>query len=158
MARKEAFEVLDMWTQFWDMHSGGSTKEPPYDKIYVELPKEQAIVWFYNRFGHSPYRVTCTCCGEDYSLYEDPSLAQITGYHRNLRYIEKGKAYRYLEPGKEVPEGWKITNISAGRSMEGQLTIEEYEAREDVLIVRRSEVEDSQLKGEVPQQGYIWQD
>ena len=56
-----------MWTAFMDMHSGGGTKEGSFERIYIEAPEEEAHVIFYNRFGHSPSRVSCTCCGEDYS-------------------------------------------------------------------------------------------
>lgn len=73
------------WTQFWDMHSGGDLKEKPYHMIYIEAPKDEARVIFYNRFGHNPERVSCTCCGEDYSVSEEPTLEQLTGYHRGCR-------------------------------------------------------------------------
>ena len=48
------------WTLFWDMASGGDTKEEPYENIYIEAPEEEAKVIFYNRFGHNPERVSCT--------------------------------------------------------------------------------------------------
>lgn len=37
-----------MWTEFWDMHSGGGQKEK-WAKIYIEAPEEEARVIFYNR-------------------------------------------------------------------------------------------------------------
>jgi hypothetical protein len=69
------------WTHFWDMYSGGGKKEP-WSHIYIEAPEEEAKVIFYNRFGHSPERVSCTCCGGDYSITEYKTLAQATEYHR----------------------------------------------------------------------------
>ena len=71
-----------MWTSFMDMHSGGGTKEEPYEYIYIEAPENEAITIFYNRFGHNPHRVTCTCCGEDYSVSSDETLELITAYNR----------------------------------------------------------------------------
>lgn len=65
------------------MHSGGGCKEEPYEKIYIEAPEEEAKIIFYNRFGHNPERVTCACCGDDYSIGEHDSLAIATGYDRN---------------------------------------------------------------------------
>lgn len=59
------------WTQFFDLCSGGSEKER-WGIIYIEAPEDEARVIFYNRFGHSPDRVTCACCGSDYSVYEVP--------------------------------------------------------------------------------------
>ncbi len=70
-----------MWTQFYDMHSGGGQKEE-WNKIYIEAPKEQAKIIFYNRFGHNPEKVTCTCCGDDYSISEYKTLGKATEYER----------------------------------------------------------------------------
>ena len=69
-----------MWTRFMDMHSGGYAKEAPYEYIYIEAPQQQAEVIFYNRFGHNPNRVTCTCCGQDYSIGESEDFAQASAW------------------------------------------------------------------------------
>ena len=58
-----------MWTKFFDMSSGGSEKTD-WTTIYIQLPKEEAIEYFENRFGTNPYNVTCSCCGSDFSVYE----------------------------------------------------------------------------------------
>ena len=76
-----------MWTQFWDMRSGGGKKEK-WEMIYIEAPAEEAKIIFYNRFGHSPDRVTCTCCGADYSIDEHEDFAQLTGYHRGCQSLQ----------------------------------------------------------------------
>lgn len=70
-----------MWTRFMDMHSGGGAKEPQ-EYIYIEAPEAEASVIFYNRFGHSPGRVTCTCCGKDYSVSDKPTLEALTKFDR----------------------------------------------------------------------------
>lgn len=57
------------WTEFYDMRSGGGKKEK-FGTIYIQAPEDAAEVIFYNRFDHSPRRVTCTCCGSDYSISE----------------------------------------------------------------------------------------
>lgn len=59
-----------MWTRFMDMHSGGGTKTD-WEYIYIESDEAEARVVFYNRFGSSPDRVTCTCCGEDFYVREE---------------------------------------------------------------------------------------
>jgi len=51
------------------MASGGYDKES-FDTLYVELPENEAIEWFINKYGHNPNNVTCPCCGPDYSVYE----------------------------------------------------------------------------------------
>ena len=128
------------WTLFWDMHSGGGTKEAPYEKIYIEANEEEAKVIFYNRFGHNPERVTCTCCGEDYSIDESDTLNQASGYHRNCAWDEKTKGYI------DAPNKYNDTYT----------TIEDYEKQKDVLIIRKSEIKDSERQGDVPSEGYVW--
>lgn len=72
-----------MWVQFVDMHSGGFVKQPPHEYIYIEAKSEaEASIIFFNRFGHSPDRVTCSCCGVDYSVYSEESLEELTEYDR----------------------------------------------------------------------------
>lgn len=71
-----------MWTKFWDMGSGGTTKQKPYEKIYIEAPEDEAMRIFYSRFGHWPLWVGCNCCGENYSVSEHETLDDATGYHR----------------------------------------------------------------------------
>lgn len=61
------------WTQFYDRHSGGGSKESDADgreisKIYIQAPRAEAEIVFYNRFGHPADRISCTCCGEEYSV------------------------------------------------------------------------------------------
>ena len=82
---------IQPWTLFWDMHSGGGTKEGNYNKIYIQAPEAEAMVIFYKRFGHNPYRVTCTCCGDDYSVTESKNFAQASGYHRDCEWLSDAK-------------------------------------------------------------------
>lgn len=70
------------WTLFWDMYSGGSRKEPPYNLIFIEACEDEACRVFQARFGHNPHRVTCTCCGSDYAVREYETLDEATEYHR----------------------------------------------------------------------------
>ena len=81
------------WTRFFDMHSGGRTKLPPYEYIYIEAPKKEAISVFYSRFKRNPNNVTCHCCGEDYSIREADGLDQATAYERNCLWNDKLKMY-----------------------------------------------------------------
>ena len=155
-----------MWTKFWDMCSGGGHKES-YGHIYIEALIEEAEVIFYNRFGHNPRRVSCTCCGPDYSISEDETLEQITGYDR-------GCAFVYFRPdGTECPEneGWERgvgtrEGYSSGyveRQGNGVMTgnyidLEGYIALENVLVIWASEIEEEERVGHVPEQGYVWRD
>ena len=36
------------WTRFMDMHSGGGTKEKPFEYIYIQAPEKEAKVIFYD--------------------------------------------------------------------------------------------------------------
>lgn len=128
------------WTQFWDMHSGGDLKEPPYHFIYIEAPEDEAKLIFQNRFGHNPNRVTRTCCGEDYAT-SSGKLTQITGYHRNCL-NEDG---RYKE------------EVNPERTWNGAyMTLEEYAQKGDVLFIPADEIKPEERVGELEEQGYVW--
>lgn len=130
------------WTLFWDMHSGGGTKEGEYDKIYIEAPEAEAKIIFYNKFGHSPDRVSCTCCGEDYSTSESTSLEHASAYHRNCRYDESVGCY-VEEPDNRYGEKKLIT-------------IQEYCNQDNVLVLYAKDIKDNERVGDIPEQGYIW--
>ena len=115
-----------VWTIFWDMHSGGGQKLD-WDKIYIEAPEEEAVSIFYSKFGRSPNRVTCTCCGPDYSITEYKTLDEATDYHRGGSY------------GRE------------------RLSLEEYIAKDHVKVVYADEIECCERKSHVPEEGYVWQ-
>ena len=166
------------WTRFMDMHSGGGRKGPA-EKIIIEAPEDEARVVFYNRFGLSPDRVTCTCCGEDYSVTEGDTLEQITAYDRNCH-----SAYFYTDTGEVVPDSTtgRYRQVGAynhktqqweheGRGVEHRyveqgdssghrryLTLEEHLATDRVLVVRADEILPEERVGSVPQSGYVWVD
>jgi hypothetical protein len=160
------------------MHSGGGLKESPYHFIYIEAPEKEACVIFYNRFGHSPSRVSCTCCGDDYSVSENKSLAQLTGFHRGCKSLqeERGEDGRYipfneqpqwfqdhyyLEPGEEKEakrRGFRVDSGGGSIFAKEHKTVEEYEQQEDVLFIRASEIAKDERVGDVPEQGFIWHD
>lgn len=122
------------WTHFWDMHSGGGCKEAPYEHIFIEAPLEEAVRIFYNRFGHSPYRVSCTCRGEDYSISEYDTLEEATAYQRN-----------------DPPSGY---------SSRPSVTLEEYmfnALKYEALFIAHGEIKETERSGDVPVQGYVWQ-
>ena len=158
-----------MWTRFMDMHSGGGTKEPPYEYILIEAPRDEAMVIFYNRFGHNPYRVSCTCCGEDYSITEDETLAQLTAYDRHCKFayfdpqgneVERDVAYTFV---KGMNPGYKAAYIERIDPLYEQygheLTpLDEYLKKPDVLVIRAEDIKPEERVGEVPEQGYVWVD
>lgn len=82
-----------MWTQFWDMNSGGG-KKLKWSYIYIEAPKEQAITIFKEMFRRNPYNVTCECCGSDYCVDEYPTLEAATEFHRRGFTLEE---YLFLQ-------------------------------------------------------------
>ena len=131
-----------MWTQFWDMSSGGTQKEPWHD-IFIEAPVEEAKTIFYNRFGHNPDRITCACCGNDYAIYYGDDIAQLTGYHRGCAWNSLSE--RYVEEPSRDHRG--------GR---GMMTLAEYEAQEEVLFIRAEEIKPEERVGDVPEQGWVY--
>jgi len=132
-----------MITYFFDVHSGGGSKEQ-WQHILIEAPQDVAELVFYNRFGHNPNRVTCTCCGPDYSIYEHESLEQATAYHRNCFYDKESRDYlEELDPQKE---GYGLSYV----------TLTDYLGRDDVLFISKYDIESHETLGELPAQGYVW--
>ena len=122
-----------MFTRFMDMHSGGGLKED-FQYIYIEAEnQDQAEVIFYNRFGHNPNRVSCTCCGPDYSIDCAETIELASAYNRGCKWFSGG---------------YDVT--TAKRS------IEEYESSKEALIIRSSEITDDQKTGDLPEEGYVW--
>jgi len=121
------------WTQFWDMHSGGTAKEK-WSQIFIEAEKEEAEVIFVKRFGHSPGAVACDCCGSNYSVMQYDTLKEATAHHRNCDYVKPAGSRsegHYIEKGEEIPSGWEVREGYGPYQ-----TVEEYEARDDVLVIR----------------------
>lgn len=124
-----------MWVKFFDMHSGGR-KKLKWSEIYIEATcQQEALIIFANRFKRNADNVTCACCGEDYAVTTSESLEQATAYQRNCyfdndtrSYLERGRGVGYLE---YVP-------------------LEEYRARNDVLIITADEVLPEERIGDVP--------
>ncbi len=155
------------WTRFMDMSSGGGRKEGSYKYIYIEAPEEEAKVIFYNRFGHSPDRVSCTCCGQDYSIGEAETLREATGFERGCRFGYVNKE------GQEVPEqqarvrGKGLVNGCKDTYFEEKGTnpvsrdyipLNEYLKQENILVVYKNDIKKTERLGEVPDQGYVWVD
>jgi len=138
-------EVPLGWVQFWDMHSGGGLKQPPYHYICIEAAsQEEAEVIFQNRFGRNPRRVTCTCCGPDYSIEElEPTLEEATSYHRGCRIADP-----FVEGPAPAGEP-----CSRGRKY---VTLDEFRKREDVLVVFAGQVKPEERVGSLHEEGYVW--
>ena len=128
-----------MWTHFWDMHSGGRQKEPQ-GHIFIEADEETAKKVFYAKLGHNPDRVTCTCCGADYSPDEGEDLAQMTAYHRGCAY----DGTKYIE---EPDTQYGPRDL---------IPLAEYLASDEVLVIPASEITEAERTKEVPVQGYVW--
>lgn len=151
------------WTQFWDMHSGGGQKLD-WSQIFIEASEEEAKVIFYNRFHRNPERVTCTCCGGDYSIEEYADLDQATAYHRGCAYAYFDKEGNRLYPD---PNPWN--NADAGGTSrwveeperskfttKPYMTPEEFAQLDWVKIIRADEISDEERQGSVPDEGYVW--
>ena len=108
-----------VWTQFWDMNSGGGLKHPPYRQIYIGAPEEEAIRIFKDHFLDDPQDIACECCGQNYSITESEDLQQATGYQRGCDWSPRREGY-----------------IEEPRSPTSPLVpLEEYVQQEDVLII-----------------------
>jgi hypothetical protein len=171
-----------VWTSFWDMHSGGGQKDT-FAKAYIEAEREQAIAVFYRRFGHNPERVTCSCCGPDYSIDEHLTLEQATAYHRNC-----DSAWFYTDTDEEIvqPKGnkdtfWRPAGLvwdGATQTLDGRpvdnryverqgrgamlsqnrsyMTVEQYRLDPDVLVIDAEDISEDEKRTHVPRSGYVW--
>jgi hypothetical protein len=150
-------------TRFMDMHSGGGQKED-WAYIYIEAPEYEARRIFYGRFGHNPERVTCTCCGDDYSIMEEESLQKATAYERGCGYVFRrpdGTECDQSE-GRIVGKGMKPGYTSgyeerpSGESWRHYQTLDEYIESDSVLFIAADEIKPEWRVSDVPEQGYVW--
>jgi hypothetical protein len=142
------------WTHFHDMHSGGGTKEK-YGRIFIEAPQAEAEIIFQNRFGHNPNRVSCTCCGPDYSTSEYESLEDATGYERNCECSDDG----YIEVQRQSNlDIRRRCNTAASDSWGLYMTLDQYIASGACLVIRANEIKPEERVGELREQGYVWRD
>ena len=129
----------------------------PYEHIYIEAPEAEARAVFFNRFNRNPDRVTCTCCGSDYSVSEEPTLEAITAYARNCDYDKKTRKYvERQEPGKMAIR--KQCRTKAADPWGLYLTVDQYVKQPDVLLIRADEIKESERSAKIPAQGYVWVD
>lgn len=139
------------WTRFMDMHSGGGLKEGTFNRIYIQAPVEEAKIIFYNRFGHDPERVSCTCCGEDYSVgsYDADSvfqsLEQATSWDRGTAHDDDGNVREYADDSE-----YRIKS-------DKYITLTDYMLKDDVLFVNASQIKPSERVGTIPETGWVWQ-
>lgn len=148
-----------------DMHSGGGCKEDA-TYIYIEAPQSEAELIFYNKFGHNPNRVTCTCCGEDYSISEGESLREITAYERGCDWAYFDKDGMECDEnvawvrGKGLRKGCSHGYVERwnGHSWSKYKTLEDYLAGEGILVIKSDDILPEWRTGSLPDQGYIWVD
>lgn len=81
-----------MWYRFFDMGSGGYDKTE-FSNIYIEaFCEDYAVKIFENKFGISPYNITCSCCGEDFSISEvNDFKPEEFKYNESIKIIYKDK-------------------------------------------------------------------
>lgn len=95
-------------TTFNDMHSGGGSKEN-HELIVIEAPEAEAICVFYSRFGHNPERISCSCCGSDYSIWEHDSLDEALGIYKEYNeplVIRAGEIDQHERNAYVPVQGW----------------------------------------------------
>ncbi len=157
-----------VWTSFHDMHSGGGQKLE-WGYIYIEAPEPEAVVIFQNAFGRNPHRMTCTHCGSDYSVSEECSLAQVTGFQRGCRCLDTPRRldgrfekptdwafheHYYLEDGEEPPVGYEASEERFGTRP--YVPLAEYIKRPGVKVIPASEIRPEWRAGKLRREGYVW--
>jgi hypothetical protein len=148
-----------VWTRFMDMHSGGRQKEA-CEYIHIEAPQTEATVIFYNMFGHNPERISCSCCGPDYSIHTYPTLEDATAYDRGCEYIredvDRGSQFRQVERDEVIPDGWRYEQPDAERRFTRYQTLPEYLLNNGsfVRVIRAEDIKAADRYGVVPFQGH----
>lgn len=158
-----------MWTEFNDMHSGGDQKEK-FSHCFIEVNEEQAKSVFFARFGHNPERVSCTCCGSDYSITTHETLQAATGFERGCEYVyidkETGDEVVYNQPNywdlwhaKRLINGHYVERFSTSTLSfhKEYIPLEDYIKRPDVCVIYATDIQPEELTQTVPEQGYVWQ-
>lgn len=115
-------EILDTgnWTLFSDAHAEGFLKFKDYEFIIIEGKEEEALSLFMNITNVDPKKVTCTCCGQHYSIREYDSVFQATAFERGCHYDNSLKCY--VEEISDFP-------------IIGYATIEDFIKRDNVLVI-----------------------
>lgn len=98
-----------MWTHFWDMHSGG-TRKLKVGHVFIEASRESAVKVFYAMFARNPYRVTCTCCGPDYSVSEYDTVEEATKFTHELL-GHKFSELALIVYKSKFPKDWRNAEI-----------------------------------------------
>lgn len=152
------------WTHFHDMHSGGGQKLD-WGHIFIEAPQAEAEIIFQNRFKRNPNRVSCTCCGPDYSISEEPSLEQATAFERGCAYVYRGPNGEEVDEreawvsGKGILPGYKGGYEERGG---GRLSFYEYQPLDAFLasgkahVIRADDIKPGESKGQLRTEGYVW--
>jgi hypothetical protein len=141
------------WTRFMDMHSGGGCKEN-FERLYVEAPEAEAKIIFFNRFGHNPDRVSCTCCGPDYSIDEEPTLAEASAYDRGCAWDKAKGGYveRKAESTTYAPEYQTVEDLLKTK----RVTNGSVGDRAEFIFAK--DIKAEERIGDLPEQGYVWID
>jgi hypothetical protein len=126
-----------------DMHSGGGQKLS-HAKILIEASEAEAEIIFQNRFGRNPHRVTCTCCGPDYSITESATLEDATGYDRGC--LWSSELDRYVDEPDASYRGKRYQ------------TLDQYLASDAALVIRKDEIKPEERIGDLHLEGWVWED
>lgn len=154
-----------MWTHFHDMHSGGGQKLD-WGHIFIEAPQAEAEIIFQNRFKRNPNRVTCTCCGEDYSISEEKSLEQATAFERGCGYFYRDANGNEVDeklawiPGKGTTEGVKggYEERAGGRfSHRDHIPLADYLASGEAHVIYAKDIKPEERVGSLRREGYVWE-
>lgn len=122
--------IADPWTLFWDMHSGGGLKLPPYHYIYIQADEEEARRIFEEKFGRSSFGQACDTCGPNWSVSTVSTLRAATSFERKAR-------HDLDQDGNEQP----FFDGSYGYSRPIQ-SLEDFLERPDVLVIYVEKQED----------------
>lgn len=95
MDQDQYMEFLDSgeWTLFEDAFAEATTKFHEYESIIVQGNLEKALPLFKAITKVDPYKITCQCCEQHFSIRDYDSVFQATGNYRNCNYDKELNCY-----------------------------------------------------------------
>ena len=110
-------DASGIWTHIWDMHGGGNTKTDCHH-IFIQPNEEDAMRWANWKWSIHPYDVTCSCCGNDFSI-DEGQLGDLAAFHftKSDEYDKKlphDIKWKYVIPQKEVAKRMFMCIINGG--------------------------------------------
>lgn len=158
------------WTFFWDMHSGGSLKTE-WHFIAIQAGRDNAVQYANWKWNIHEDNVTCTCCGNDFSVFatdkynswddeekDNGNIIDLIMYH----FVKQDEQYWNFEGEVAPDKSWpyKISREDMAKRILNHVRNEKVCNRDNndsFHFVFADQMEDGGWqKHETKRHGYVW--